>query len=79
MESSDEEDDFSSHEWITPQSKINSLYQSHTEKVLSLLLVWMKIKGIYEFSLPFLYNKAKERTKRKLIAEWFTQLSYVKL
>lgn len=32
MESSDEEDDFSSHEWITPQSKINSLYQSHTEK-----------------------------------------------
>lgn len=33
MESSDEEDDFMSHEWITPQSHINSVYQSHTEKV----------------------------------------------
>ncbi|KAF8412718.1 hypothetical protein HHK36_000687 [Tetracentron sinense] len=32
MESSDEEDDFPSHEWITPQSKINSIYQSNTEK-----------------------------------------------
>ena len=34
MESSDEEDDFMSHEWITPQSQVNSVYQSHTEKVL---------------------------------------------
>lgn len=32
MESSDEDDDFSYHEGITPQSKINSLYQSNTEK-----------------------------------------------
>ncbi|XP_074285512.1 exocyst complex component EXO84C isoform X1 [Silene latifolia] len=32
MESSEEEDDFSYHEGIIPQSKINSLYQSHTEK-----------------------------------------------
>ncbi|KAG9439512.1 hypothetical protein H6P81_019677 [Aristolochia fimbriata] len=32
MESSDEEDDFPSHEWITPQSRINSIYQSQTEK-----------------------------------------------
>ncbi|CAA6669889.1 unnamed protein product [Spirodela intermedia] len=32
MESSEEEDDFMSHEWITPQSHINSVYQSHTEK-----------------------------------------------
>ncbi|XP_071725170.1 exocyst complex component EXO84C [Rutidosis leptorrhynchoides] len=32
MESSDEEDDFPSLESITPQTKIDSLYQSHTEK-----------------------------------------------
>uniref|UniRef100_A0A7C8YXS6 Exocyst component Exo84 C-terminal domain-containing protein n=1 Tax=Opuntia streptacantha TaxID=393608 RepID=A0A7C8YXS6_OPUST len=32
MDSSDEDDDFSYHEGITPQSKINSLYQSNTEK-----------------------------------------------
>ncbi|KAJ4827518.1 hypothetical protein Tsubulata_038364 [Turnera subulata] len=32
MESSEEEDDFPSIESITPQSKIDSLYQSHTEK-----------------------------------------------
>lgn len=29
--SSEEEDDFPTHEWITPQSKINSIYQSKTE------------------------------------------------
>lgn len=32
MESSEEDDDFSYHEGITPQSKINSVYQSDTEK-----------------------------------------------
>ncbi|KAF8390921.1 hypothetical protein HHK36_023220 [Tetracentron sinense] len=32
MESSDEEDDFPSREWITPQSKIDSIYQSNSEK-----------------------------------------------
>ncbi|KNA05317.1 hypothetical protein SOVF_191440 [Spinacia oleracea] len=32
MESSDEEEDFSYHEGIIPQSKINSLFQSNTEK-----------------------------------------------
>ncbi|KAK9121226.1 hypothetical protein Syun_018843 [Stephania yunnanensis] len=32
MESSEEEDDFPTHEWITPQSRINSIYQSNTEK-----------------------------------------------
>lgn len=32
MESSEEEDDFPTHEWITPQSSINSIYQSDTEK-----------------------------------------------
>ncbi|KAK9937121.1 hypothetical protein M0R45_013933 [Rubus argutus] len=32
MESSEEEDDFPSIESITPQSKVDSLYQSHTEK-----------------------------------------------
>ncbi|XP_020274800.1 exocyst complex component EXO84C-like [Asparagus officinalis] len=32
MESSEEEDDFQTHEWITPQSSINSIYQSDTEK-----------------------------------------------
>ncbi|KAG1347646.1 exocyst complex component EXO84C [Cocos nucifera] len=32
MESSEEEDDFLAHEWITPQSSINSIYQSDTEK-----------------------------------------------
>ncbi|XP_057526416.1 exocyst complex component EXO84C [Amaranthus tricolor] len=32
MESSDEDEDFSYHEGIIPQSKINSLYQSNTEK-----------------------------------------------
>ncbi|KAJ6827452.1 exocyst complex component EXO84C [Iris pallida] len=32
MESSEEEDDFPTHEWITPQSSINSIYQSETEK-----------------------------------------------
>ena len=37
MESSDEDEDFSYHEGIIPQSKINSLYQSNTEKVFSLL------------------------------------------
>ncbi|XP_058072033.1 exocyst complex component EXO84C [Magnolia sinica] len=30
--SSEEEDDFPTHECITPQSKINSIYQSHTER-----------------------------------------------
>lgn len=33
MESSEEDDDFPSIESITPQSKIDSIYQSHTEKV----------------------------------------------
>lgn len=33
MESSEEDDDFPSIESITPQSKIDSLYQSNTEKV----------------------------------------------
>ncbi|RZR75541.1 hypothetical protein BHM03_00060859 [Ensete ventricosum] len=33
MESSEDDDDFPTHEWITPQSSINSIYQSHTEKV----------------------------------------------
>lgn len=32
MESSDEDEDFSYHEGIIPQSKINSVYQSNTEK-----------------------------------------------
>nr|XP_009409892.1 PREDICTED: exocyst complex component EXO84C isoform X1 [Musa acuminata subsp. malaccensis] len=32
MESSEDDDDFPTHEWITPQSSINSIYQSHTEK-----------------------------------------------
>ncbi|KAF9587444.1 hypothetical protein IFM89_002625 [Coptis chinensis] len=32
MESSEEEEDFPTHEWITPQSKVNSIYQSNTEK-----------------------------------------------
>ncbi|PQQ16361.1 exocyst complex component EXO84C [Prunus yedoensis var. nudiflora] len=32
MESSEEDDDFPSIESITPQSKVDSLYQSHTEK-----------------------------------------------
>lgn len=32
MESSEEDDDFPTHEWITPQSSINSIYQSDTEK-----------------------------------------------
>ncbi|PRQ29999.1 putative cullin repeat-like-containing domain, exocyst complex component Exo84 [Rosa chinensis] len=32
MESSEEEEDFPSLESITPQSKVDSLYQSHTEK-----------------------------------------------
>lgn len=44
MESSEEEDDeFPSIETITPQSKIDSLYQSHTEKVPSRipnLIMW---------------------------------------
>lgn len=35
MESSEEEDDFPSIESIIPQSKVDSLYQSHTEKVRS--------------------------------------------
>lgn len=35
MESSEEDDDFPSIESITPQSKVNSVYQSHTEKVSS--------------------------------------------
>ncbi|KAJ0980798.1 hypothetical protein J5N97_009053 [Dioscorea zingiberensis] len=32
MESSEEEDDFPTHEWITPQSSITAIYQSDTEK-----------------------------------------------
>ncbi|XP_043689696.1 exocyst complex component EXO84C isoform X2 [Telopea speciosissima] len=32
MESSEEDDDFPAHEWITPQSKIDAIYQSNTEK-----------------------------------------------
>lgn len=38
MESSEEEDDFPSIESIIPQSKVDSLYQSHTEKVRSLFI-----------------------------------------
>lgn len=33
MESSEEEDDFPSIESVTPQSKIDTIYQSKTEKV----------------------------------------------
>lgn len=33
MESSEEDDDFPSIESITPQSKVDSVHQSHTEKV----------------------------------------------
>lgn len=33
MESSEEEDDFPSIESVTPQSKIDTIYQSNTEKV----------------------------------------------
>lgn len=36
MESSEEDDDFPSIERIIPQSKVDSLYQSHTEKVFLL-------------------------------------------
>ncbi|KAF6167485.1 hypothetical protein GIB67_031686 [Kingdonia uniflora] len=32
MVSSEEEEDFPTHEWITPQSKVNSVYQSNSEK-----------------------------------------------
>ncbi|KAF6146385.1 hypothetical protein GIB67_020479 [Kingdonia uniflora] len=32
MDSSEEEDDFLTHEWITPLSKMNSVYQSKSEK-----------------------------------------------
>ncbi|KAH7679146.1 Exocyst complex subunit protein [Dioscorea alata] len=32
MESSEEEDDFPTHEWITPQSSITAIHQSDTEK-----------------------------------------------
>lgn len=38
MESSEEEDDFPSIESIIPQSKVDSLYQSHTEKVRFLFI-----------------------------------------
>lgn len=33
VESSEEEDDFPSMESVTPQSKIDTIYQSKTEKV----------------------------------------------
>lgn len=35
VESSEEEDDFPSMESVTPQSKIDTVYQSKTEKVKS--------------------------------------------
>lgn len=36
VESSEEEDDFPSMESVTPQSKIDTIYQSKTEKVKDL-------------------------------------------
>ena len=47
MDSSDEDDDFSYHEGITPQSKINSLYQSNTEKVFSLVIFHVSLLGAF--------------------------------
>ncbi|KAJ3687276.1 hypothetical protein LUZ61_016440 [Rhynchospora tenuis] len=32
MESSEEDDEYVAHEWITPQSSVSAAYQSHTEK-----------------------------------------------
>ncbi|KAJ3674847.1 hypothetical protein LUZ60_005463 [Juncus effusus] len=32
MESSEEDEDYLAHEWITPQSSVSAAYQSHTEK-----------------------------------------------
>lgn len=69
MESSEEEEDFPSLESITPQSKVDSLYQSHTEKVCFLLFLLLPLlvqlmfnmseisQTHYVFTLPptFLY------------------------
>lgn len=53
MESSEEEEEYAAHEWITPQSSVSAAYQSHTEKVRrespSLSLCSLRISD------PFLY------------------------
>jgi hypothetical protein len=60
MESSEEDDDFPFIESITPQSKIDSLYQSHTEKVCFLLpnvfFFLFKLKWFKFWSVNFEYN-----------------------
>ncbi|KAF6140290.1 hypothetical protein GIB67_000338 [Kingdonia uniflora] len=37
MNISEKEDDFPTHEWITPQSKVNFVYQSNSEKGIKIL------------------------------------------
>lgn len=52
MESSEEDDDFPSIESVTPQSKIDTFYQSKFEKV-------KKFKFISFIGSQFLLNAAK--------------------
>lgn len=69
MESSEEDDDFPSIESITPQSKIDSVYQSHTEKVYiyafffpySCFVIWVcnALSSVYQKLLPFLMSLRK--------------------
>lgn len=54
MESSEEEDDFPSIESIIPQSKVDSLYQSQTEKVRFFLFHFT----INTFISPLITNNA---------------------
>ena len=53
MESSEEEDDFPSIESIIPQSKVDSLYQSHTEKVRSFPFPFHYFASYLTGSSPF--------------------------
>jgi hypothetical protein len=62
MESSEEEDDFPSIESIIPQSKVDSLYQSQTEKVRFFLFQTINSNAFLPTFLFFLFLG-----KRKLI------------
>ena len=68
MESSEEEDDFPSIESIIPQTKVDSLYQSHTEKVPNFFISHINsfhfplqnfnFHFLYFFLMFFLFNVA---------------------
>lgn len=46
MESSEEDEEYVAHEWITPQSSVSAAYQSHAEKVLTSQFIHSFLRSI---------------------------------